>query len=216
MFGEIQPDRSWFRRNGLVCGSVTIHLLALAVIVFHNPQVIDFTASWLAHGDGSKTYQITYISPGMEATSADVPKLSLPAVEPKLRPAPKFKRKIKPPVRPIEANAEAGDHDSHAGSPLGTVLDGPIKGHEVRIALPVFPEPQVDRADLPRNLVGDVVIEVTIDAQGKVVDTKIVRSIGHEIDEKIEATIRRRRYQPALLDGVPVASRQDVHFHFPS
>ena len=62
----------------------------------------------------------------------------------------------------------------------------------------------------------DVVIEVTIDSQGNVVETKIVQAIGHGIDEKIEATLRQWHYQPATLDGVPVASRHDVHFHFPS
>jgi len=106
--------------------------------------------------------------------------------------------------------------DSKAGSPLGMVLDGPISGHEVRIALPVYPEPQVDRANLPRNLSGDVVIEVTIDAQGNVVETRIIQAIGNGIDEKIEATLRQRHYHPATVDGTPVASRQDVHFHFPS
>ena len=72
------------------------------------------------------------------------------------------------------------------------------------------------RAELPRDLQGDVVIEVTIDSQGNVVETKIVQAIGHGIDEKIEATLRRWHYQPATLDGTPVASRHDVHFHFPS
>jgi periplasmic protein TonB len=49
-----------------------------------------------------------------------------------------------------------------------------------------------------------------------VIETKIVQAIGHGIDEKIEATLRRWHYQPATLDGTPVASRTDVHFHFPS
>jgi TonB family protein len=74
----------------------------------------------------------------------------------------------------------------------------------------------VDRANLPHDLVGDIVIEVTIDSQGNVIGTKVVKSIGPDIDEKIEATLRRRHYQPATLDGAPVASHQDVYFHFPS
>ena len=69
------------------------------------------------------------------------------------------------------------------------MIDGPITGHEVHVAYPVvFPDPPVDRAELPRDLVGDVVIEVTIDSQGNVVETKVVQAIGHGIDEKIEAT----------------------------
>jgi protein TonB len=117
----------------------------------------------------------------------------------------------------VLANEEIGDRNSHAGSPLGTMIDGPITGHEVHVAYPtVYPNPPVDRAALPADVVGDVVIEVTIDSQGNVVETKIVQSIGHGIDEKIEATLRRWHYQPATLDGTPVASRHDVHFHFPS
>ncbi|HYW38579.1 MAG TPA: energy transducer TonB [Terriglobales bacterium] len=97
------------------------------------------------------------------------------------------------------------------------MIDGPITGHEVHVAYPVvYPDPPVARAELPRDLQGDVVIEVTIDSQGNVVETKIVQAIGHGIDEKIEATLRRWHYQPATLDGTPVASRHDVHFHFPS
>jgi protein TonB len=134
----------------------------------------------------------------------------------------KPRQQLKPPTvapepQPITLDADAGDHNSKAGSPLGTMIDGPITGHEVHVAYPVvYPDPPVERAELPRDLTGDVVIEVTIDSQGTVVETKIVQAIGHGIDEKIEATLRRWRYQPATLDGTPVASRHDVHFHFPS
>ena len=219
MFIEVQPPSSFARRYRAVGLSVAAHLALLAAILFHNPKIIDLTPTWVANGEGSHTYQIVYVAPGNDA-AADAAKLLLPAnapAKPRPRPHPKAQApKPAPHERPLEANAEASDHSSRAGSPLGTVLDGPISGHEVRIALPQYPEPQVDRANLPRNLQGDVVIEVTIDADGNVVATKIVQSIGHEIDEKIEAALRRRHYQPATLDGTPVASRQDVHFHFPS
>ena len=63
---------------------------------------------------------------------------------------------------------------------------------------------------------GQSAVRITIDSEGNVVETKVVQAIGHGIDEKIVATLRRWHYQPATLDGVPVASRHDVHFHFPS
>ena len=97
------------------------------------------------------------------------------------------------------------------------MIDGPITGHEVHVAYPVvYPDPPVARAELPRDLQGDVIIEVTIDSQGNVVEIRILQAIGHGIDEKIVATLRQWRYQPATLDGVPVASKHEVHFHFPS
>jgi protein TonB len=97
------------------------------------------------------------------------------------------------------------------------MIDGPITGHEVHVAYPiVYPDLPIARTELPSDVQGDVVIEVTIDSQGNVVETRILQAIGHGIDEKIVATLRHWRYQPATLDGVPVASKHDVHFHFPS
>lgn len=218
MFTDFQPASSPVRRYRAVGLSVAAHLLMLAVIVLHNPKVIDVTPTWLARGDGSHTYQITYIAPGSEDSPADTTRLLLPS--PSIKPRPRTQKqtpKLKEQAPQVEANAEAGDRNVRAGSPLGTVLDGPITGHEVHVAYPVvYPDPPVARAELPRDLVGDVVIEITIDSEGNVVETKIVQAIGHGIDEKIEATLRRWHYQPATLDGTPVASRHDVHFHFPS
>jgi TonB family protein len=221
VFTGLQPTSSVFRRHRLVGASVAVHLAVLAAIVFHNPRVIDLSPAWLAYGDSDHTYQLIYLPPSADASDAppDAAKLLFPRTS-KARPRPLSKPKPpKPAPEPQEkiADAEAGDHNAHAGSPLGTMIDGPITGHEVHVAYPtVYPDPPVDRAGLPRDLVGDVVIEVTIDSQGNVVETKIVQSIGHGIDEKIEATLRRWHYQPATLDGTPVASRHDVHFHFPS
>jgi protein TonB len=185
--------------------------------MLHSAPVIDVDPTWLAHGDGAHKYQITYI-PGADDNSADISRVVLPT-RPAAKPHPRPKAQPPKPEKPpeVQADAEAADHNARAGSPLGTVLDGPITGHEVHVAYPVvYPDPPVDRAALPRDLIGDVVIEVTIDSQGNVVETKIVQAIGHGIDEKIEATLRRWHYQPATLDGTPVASRHDVHFHFPS
>ena len=56
-----------------------------------------------------------------------------------------------------------------AGSPLGTVLEGPLTGEEIRPALPVVsPDPHV-AADELGSLQGDVVVEVTIDEKGNIV-----------------------------------------------
>ena len=219
MFKGIQPTSSGFRRHRTVSVSVAAHLALLAVIVFHNPRVIDLRPEWLAYGDGAHTFQLIYFPPSANDAPPDAARLLFPptASKPRPRPLPKSQPKPAPKPEQVLADAEAGDHNSHAGSPLGTMIDGPITGHEVHVAYPtVYPDPPVDRTELPRDLVGDVVIEVTIDSQGNVVETKIVQAIGHGIDEKIEATLRRWHYQPATLDGTPVASRHDVHFHFPS
>ena len=216
---NLEPATSWFRRHRPVGVSVAAHLAVLAVIAFHNPRVIDLTPTWLAYGNGAHTNKLIYFPAGASNnnTPPDAARLLFPREAGKPRPRPQRPAKNAPEPGQVTADAEAGDHNSRAGSPLGTMIDGPITGHEVHVAYPVvYPDPPVNRAELPRGLQGDVVIEVTIDSQGNVVETKIVQAIGHGIDEKIEATLRRWRYQPATLDGTPVASRHDVHFHFPS
>ena len=217
MFAGLQPANSGFRRHRTVGVSVAAHLALLTVIAFHNPRVVDLKPEWLAYGDGDHTYQLIYAPSGANDATPPEPKLLFPrsTSKPRLRALPKSEPKPQP--QQVLADAEAGDRNSHAGSPLGTMIDGPIAGHEVHVAYPVvYPDPPVARAELPRDLAGDVIIEVTIDSQGNVVETRIVQAIGHGIDEKIEATLRRWHYQPATLDGTPDASRHDVHFHFPS
>jgi protein TonB len=84
-------------------------------------------------------------------------------------------------------------------------------------ALPlVFPDPSIDPWQLPKGLQGDVIVEVTIDAQGTVTNTKVIQSLQADIDDKVIATLKGWRFRPASVDGVAISSRQDVHFHFPS
>jgi TonB family protein len=206
------------RRYRAVGVSVGAHLVLLSIIAFHNPKIIELIPESLAYGEGAHSYKLVYLPAGADDTTPDQAKLHFPssAAKPKQR-RPLHTPQPAPEPQPTMADAEAGDHNSRAGSPLGTMIDGPITGHEVHVAYPtVFPNPPVDRAALPHDLVGDVVIEVTIDSEGNVVETKIVQAIGHGIDEKVEATLRRWHFQPATLDGTPVASKHDVHFHFPS
>jgi protein TonB len=83
-------------------------------------------------------------------------------------------------------------------------------------ALPlVFPDPVIYPWQLA-NVRGDVIVEVTIDTQGNVTETRVLQSLQNDIDEKVVATLKGWRFKPATVDGVAISSRQDVHFHFPS
>ena len=64
MFTGLQPTGSGFRRYRAVEVSVAAHLAVLAVIVFHNPRVIDLGPEWLAYGDGAHTYKLIYFPAG--------------------------------------------------------------------------------------------------------------------------------------------------------
>ena len=114
---------------------------------------------------------------------------------------------------PTEAKAQAPS----AGSVNGNSDVGPMYGIAANPALPLsFPDPKVRASELPPGVTGDVVVEVTIDAAGNIVKKKVLQSIGYGIDEKVLAVLEGWRFRPATFNGLPVASRQDVHFHFPS
>ena len=102
------------------------------------------------------------------------------------------------------------------GSPNGDANNGPLTGWGAQPALPLnFPDPHVRSSDLPPGVAGDVIVEVTIDVAGNIVKKKVLQSIGYGIDEKCLAVLENWRFLPARMNGLPVASRQDVHFHFP-
>ncbi len=217
MFDEIQPAASRFRNHRAVVASVLAHMGLLAAILIHRPPPIELIPLSLANGSGTQSYRIIY-APLDGQDSPEENKITLAHSNPTSHRKPK-PSSLKPPSVHLQLpqDAKASAENNRAGSALGTVIDGPIEGHEVHVAYPVvFPDPPVARSELPRDLKGDVIVEVTIDAQGNVVETRVVQAIGHGIDEKIVAALRQWRYQPATLDGVPVASKHDVYFHFPS
>jgi TonB family protein len=112
---------------------------------------------------------------------------------------------------------EAAAQPDRAGSPYGSVLQGPLDGHDVRPALPVlFPDPVVRRSELPDGVAGTVIVEITIDETGNVVATKVLQPLGYGIEDRVVAVLRNWRFRPATMDGRPIPSQQDVYFRFPS
>src|ERR1019366_6757827 len=112
-----------------------------AKIVFPHPQVIDVSPTWLAWGNSQRSYQIPYLPAGNEDNPADEAKLLLPtppaASQSNVKPRPLARKPMKVeqlPQHQLDAKADEGDENSKAGSPLGTVVDGPISGHEVHVA----------------------------------------------------------------------------------
>jgi TonB family protein len=215
VFTEIQPKGS-LHHYCPVALSVLGHLGLLTAILLSHPRLIDLVPSGLAYGNGAHSYRIVYVAPGDEPAGPPDAKLTFSArIAPRRHRAPTPKHQQRDLSMPAEA--DIATQQLRAGSPLGTMIEGPITGHEVHVAYPiVFPDPAVVRTELPAGLQGDVVVEVTIDSRGEVVETRILQAIGHGIDEKIVSALRQWRFQPATLDGTPVASKHDVHFHFPS
>ncbi|HVO80274.1 MAG TPA: energy transducer TonB [Terriglobales bacterium] len=214
MFKPLQStSRSWVRSQ-LV--SLAIHGLALYLLLRPTPAIF-VTPSSVAYGNRGTSSQLVHLShAGIEdsqAASADEAheRIWLPAPAQTMQRHPRGASAAKKQV--TKAALEA----ARAGSPFGSMQQGPITGHEVRPALPVvFPDPVVSRSEIPDGVEGIVIVEVTIDNHGTVVETKIVQSLGYGIEERVLAAVRNWRFTPATMDGVAIPSQQDVYFHFPS
>ena len=59
-----------------------------------------------------------------------------------------------------------------------------------------------------------MVVDIVIDEDGKVVDTHVDQGLGHRVDEAVTAVLQTWTFTPATKGGKPVASQQQLLFHF--
>jgi TonB family protein len=195
MFDPLQPKRR--KRNPSQFVSFAIHGAIILAVLSRAPMFV--RPSSVAWGMRGQSEEIVYFAQNAGPESS-AQKLVLPR-KPKRQASKEQKQK----TEALRAGVETGSLDR-----------GPANGSEAAPALPlIFPDPVIYPWQVA-NLQGDVVVEVTIDAQGNVADTRVLQSLKQEIDEKVVATLKGWRFKPAMLDGMAIASRQDVHFHFPS
>jgi protein TonB len=193
MFSFPQPTSR--RRRASLLASILIHCCVVYLWLHRAPVFVKPSSA--ASGQHGLAENVTYF--------------------PAARPAKPMSKK--PPLR-FQAKAVLAKENpekpvARVGTEYGSV--GSTSGSEARPALPlVFPDPAIFPWQVPNGLTGDVIVEVTIDEQGAVTDTRLLQSLKPDIDEKVVATVRNWRFRPATVDGVAISSRQDVHFHYPS
>ena len=61
---------------------------------------------------------------------------------------------------------------------------------------------------------GDVVMDVLIDAQGKVSDVTVVKKLADELDAAATAAIKASTFRPGLKDGKPVPVKVTITVTF--
>jgi protein TonB len=194
--------------------AVIMHLLLLAFLCW--PALPIFVKpNFVAHGDSgnaSPSSVALYFPSDIRLTAQDKPPLlSLPS-RPRSKPK---KSRVAKRTNVVEVEKPTGTLE--AGTALGSGSDGPTSGDEVKPALPVtFQDLKIGRSELPGGIQGDVIVEITIDAQGIVIEEKLLQGLGHGIDERVIAVLHDWRFRPATRNGVPIPSKHDVHFHFPS
>jgi protein TonB len=99
----------------------------------------------------------------------------------------------------------------HAPAPSAPVRVGGTLATPRRIvdASPVMPD-----AARQAGITGVVILEITIGPDGRVRDAKVLRSIPL-LDQAAIDTARQWRYEPTLLNGVPVPVIMTVTVNFP-
>jgi TonB family protein len=217
MFQQLpQAERKRWSASMLLSFAAEFAVLAA---LFYETAPIFVTPSDAQLGiPGSRgSLSIVYVAPvGPEQpSSADKPHLTLRASLPKKPKPPKPQPKHEELAAATADNAP--DQTARGGSPFGHVPGSPLTTDEVIPAFPdVYPDPPVSRGDLPPGVTGDVVVEVTIDPRGDVVETKLLQGIGYGVEQKVLQVLQHWHFHPAMRDGTTIASQHIVHFHYPA
>jgi protein TonB len=203
MFELQQENLGRARRIGW---SVGIHA-AILIVLLHSRATVRVRAYQPGTPSGSRV-ELSYL-PGKASMPTPVP-------QPKRKTAPVAKDPSLSlasmlPLKQAFASAVSaqttGESSSGANDAFGT--------DDIRIALTTFsPSPKPDLSRLPHGTQGEVVLDVTIDPAGQVADLQILQTLGYGIDTMVAETVRTWRFSPATRDGVPVASVQELHFHY--
>jgi protein TonB len=202
---RVEPSK---RTPKYALASMSLHILLVAALVHQS-------ASWVApirlpgspHG---ANLLLTY-SPGRAPLQASVPNAKTQPKQAETTtplPAPpqaKLKETVASPNTSSPASAQP---DSAAGADS-------LGSGNINIALvSYFPTPKPDLSTLPHGTKGDVILDIVIDTTGKIADIKMASGLGHGIDENVIATVQQWTFHPATKDGQPVASEQELHFHY--
>lgn len=125
------------------------------------------------------------------------------------------KKTIIPMIVPEKQKSGGGStRDPHHGDGSGKATHGNGPDSiDMTPAFPVYsPHPPIkDRTLLPETA-DRIVIDVTLDDAGQVVKETLVKGLGNRLDEIVLGIVKTWRFQPAKVDGKPVASEAEVVF----
>jgi TonB family protein len=77
--------------------------------------------------------------------------------------------------------------------------------------------PVISAADLPPRFQQYVIVEVTIDVDGRVADARVTTgTVPPTIERTLLSAIREFKYNPAKREGTPIPSQLDIVVHVPT
>jgi protein TonB len=129
--------------------------------------------------------------------------------------APGHTAAVQPPKPKVVPPKEEPKLEMKEPEPPPPSSGDPSGEADVSVAMANFyPTPKPNLSVLPHGTRGDIVIDIVIDEDGKVVDTRVDQGLGHGVDEAVLAVIQTWTFTPATKAGKPVASEQQLLFHF--
>jgi len=184
--------------------SIAVHVFVLGALLYvRSPQLAPPERPGDATGH---LLSLTY-APGMSAPAAELQSQTAPPR--KSVPSPSVPAPT--PVQPeVTTAATATTSSPNASSGVDALGDG-----DTTVALVVaHPSPRPDLSQLPAGTSGDVIVDVVIDKDGRIAKYTMMRGLGHGVDQTVLATIQQWTFQPATRNGIPVASEQELLFHY--
>jgi periplasmic protein TonB len=184
--------------------SVAVHVCLLGALLFvRSPQLAPVERPGDAAGH---LLSLTY-APGMSAPAAELQSEKAPP----RKPVPSPSVPAPTPAQPVvTAAATAATSSPNASSGADALGNG-----DTTVALVVaHPSPKPDLSQLPSGTSGDVIVDVVIDKDGRIAKYTMMRGLGHGVDQTVLATIQQWTFQPATRNGIPVASEQELLFHY--
>jgi len=201
------------RQAALLCSSLALHFLFLGWIL-HSPPPIFVAPQEITRGDGGSTLTRIYFG-GQSGVTQAHPEPRRFLRQPHIRPLHQ--------LPPLAAKLQKGNANASslapegiaAGSPYGSLSYGSLSPFEIRPALPTISFDPIIQPEILNGMAGDVIIEITIDSVGNITDMKVLQSFNSAVDQKVLAALEKWHFLPATRNGVPIPSKQDVHYHFP-
>jgi len=102
------------------------------------------------------------------------------------------------------------------GSPTNPGPDGIYRvGGGVSPPMPIYkPEPKYPEDARARNVEGEVLLTVVIDAKGVPGSVSVTRSLDPSLDQEAILTAQQWRFKPGMKDGNPISVRATIAMTF--
>jgi len=86
--------------------------------------------------------------------------------------------------------------------------------HDTELKVIHKADPEYTPEALEAKLVGDVILSVVVDAEGRPTEIKLIKGLGKGLDEKAVECLQKWRFKPATHNSEPVSMKATVGINF--